>query len=220
MHINPGLADDLRALGAQPWPRLRIIDVGCGRGDLVRALLDLGADAHGVEPDPARCPQGPRFAAAGAAALPFADDSADMVLLNRSLHHVPEAELDGALAEARRVLSPGGALWALEPDPDGTMSLLMEPFHDERAARAAAQQALDRARPSFKEARRFTYRRAYHFPSLAAFRERMLAASPSLDRDAVYSDAVAARFRAGVPREDGEIGFSNPITVRVFQGPL
>jgi SAM-dependent methyltransferase len=40
--------------------------------------------------------------------LPVADGSVDAVLLISMLHHVPDA--DGALAEARRVVRPGGTM--------------------------------------------------------------------------------------------------------------
>jgi ubiquinone/menaquinone biosynthesis C-methylase UbiE len=43
-------------------------------------------------------------------ALPFDDDSFDLVLANYMLYHVPD--LDQAIAELRRVLCPGGTLLA------------------------------------------------------------------------------------------------------------
>ena len=46
-------------------------------------------------------------------ALPFADGEFDAVMFVAALHHVPDPSR--ALQEARRVLRPGGRLFALEP---------------------------------------------------------------------------------------------------------
>ena len=54
---------------------------------------------------------------ADARALPFADDSFDTVIGRRFLHHVPEDERGEIIAEARRVLAPGGRLVLLEGTP-------------------------------------------------------------------------------------------------------
>ncbi len=48
--------------------------------------------------------------------LPFADDSADVVLASLVLHELPEAGRQRAFAEARRVLRPGGRLLVVELD--------------------------------------------------------------------------------------------------------
>jgi len=208
--------DDLTVLQRRgPWPGQRVIDVGCGLGALSTALHDLGCDVLGVEPVAARIAAarqrpGPRFHHGGAVPLPCADGHADAVLFNRSLHHVPPDQMDAALAEARRVLSTGGRLWVLEPDPDGQLSWVMEPFHDERRVRKHAQDAIDRARPLFDREEAFSYLRPYAFPSLDAFRTRMAAATGA-ESAAVYSDEVARRYNTG----DGG-RFTNVIRVRIL----
>ncbi len=54
------------------------------------------------------------FAAADAGALPFVDGAFGSVFIRDLLHHVPEPER--VLAEAVRVLAPGGYLHVLEPN--------------------------------------------------------------------------------------------------------
>ncbi len=87
-----------------------IVDVGCGGG---RAVHELGARAVGVDHDPAtvaiaraRYP-GSRFHVADAHALPFPDASLDGYRAERVIHVL---DAPRALAEARRVLRPGGRL--------------------------------------------------------------------------------------------------------------
>jgi ubiquinone/menaquinone biosynthesis C-methylase UbiE len=95
-----------------------VVDVGCGDGALVRHLARRGARAIGVEigREPlerarAHAPAGgERYEHGGAQALPLEDMSTDVVVFANSLHHVPGELLDTALAEAARVLRPGGTL--------------------------------------------------------------------------------------------------------------
>ena len=63
----------------------------------------------------------------------------------RSLHHVPIPELMRALAEARRVLRPGGIVYVAEPLAEGDYFALVSLVEDEDEVRAAAQRALSDA---------------------------------------------------------------------------
>jgi len=130
-----------------------IVDVGCGTGGLVRRLARRGAHVIGVEPGEealrrARAHEpvaGERYEHAGADALPLPDASADMVVFANSLHHVPGDLLDAALAEAARVLRPGGLLYVQEPLPEGAYFELLRPVDDETDVRSAAHAAIRRA---------------------------------------------------------------------------
>jgi SAM-dependent methyltransferase len=130
-----------------------VVDVGCGDGSLVRWLERRGARAIGVEvgAEPlARAlahdrVRGERYERAGAEALPFAHGSVDVVLFMNSLHHVPGDLLDAALAEAARVLRPGGLAYVQEPLPEGAYFELLRPIDDETDVRAAAHAAIGRA---------------------------------------------------------------------------
>ncbi|MEV6449115.1 methyltransferase domain-containing protein [Amycolatopsis sp. NPDC051716] len=89
-----------------------VVDVGCGGGRAVGELAAHGVRAIGVDADPAmietaaaRWPAG-EFHVADAAALPLGDRSVTGYRADKVLHVLPEPAL--AVAEARRVLAPGG----------------------------------------------------------------------------------------------------------------
>jgi ubiquinone/menaquinone biosynthesis C-methylase UbiE len=98
----------------------RLLDVASGPGYVAGAAALLGASAFGVDFSPAmtllarsRYPELP-FMAGDAEELPFADGSFDSVVTNFGLLHLGQPEK--ALAEAHRVLRPGGrvafTVWA------------------------------------------------------------------------------------------------------------
>ena len=107
----------------------RVLEVGCGPGHLA---IDLafrhGVDVVGLDLDPAMIeraraatdtraggdgPPPPTFRVGDAAALPFPDESFDLVVSTLSLHHW--ADHATGLAEIARVLSPAGRalIWDL-----------------------------------------------------------------------------------------------------------
>ena len=92
----------------------RVLDIGCGEGQVARHVAELGADVVGLDPTPTQIrvardrAGGPRFVRARAEALPCASDAFDAVLLCLALEHV-EA-FDVAIHEVARVLEPGGRL--------------------------------------------------------------------------------------------------------------
>ncbi len=88
---------------------------------------------------------GLRFRPGGAERIDLDDASCELVVMMKSLHHVPGNLMDGAFAEIRRVLAPGGHLYISEPVYDGPFNDIVRLFHDEGAVRAAAHAALKRA---------------------------------------------------------------------------
>lgn len=94
---------------------LTILSDGCGVGADVEALCALGVHAIGIDPGPRRLAwrfrtcQG-RLLAADGARLPLRDESVDAVLSFGVLDHVGTEARRGYIAEALRVLRPGGAM--------------------------------------------------------------------------------------------------------------
>jgi SAM-dependent methyltransferase len=99
-----------------PEDRLRVLEVGCGRGELAGKLRESGYEITGVELSP-ECVQSARAAGLDvrqADFLGFEEEPFDAVLFTRSLHHL--SPLSDAIARARILLKPGGLLIAEEFD--------------------------------------------------------------------------------------------------------
>jgi SAM-dependent methyltransferase len=109
----------------------RVLDVGCGTGTFAIALGAARPDAQvaAVDGDPealalARAKPGSTtitWSEGLATALTEPDASADALVLSLLLHHLSPAAKRAALAEAARVLKPGGSLhiadWGRPHDP-------------------------------------------------------------------------------------------------------
>jgi SAM-dependent methyltransferase len=90
----------------------RVLDVGCGEGQLTRLGARLGARSIGIDPTWAqlttavRREGGAGYAAASAVRLPFASAAFDAVVACLVFEHI--TDLNAAIAEVARVLEPGG----------------------------------------------------------------------------------------------------------------
>lgn len=110
--------------GVQPGQR--VLEIGCGTGNLALLVKRLHPQAEvvGIDPDPqalararsktARESLTVQLDRGFAERLPYPDASFDHVLSALMLHHLtPDQQID-ALREARRTLRPGGALHLLD----------------------------------------------------------------------------------------------------------
>jgi SAM-dependent methyltransferase len=98
---------------------MRVLDIGCGRGEILRHCLLLGAEAYGIDYSSVAAQIASdlpidggeaKVSLADAKTLPFRCSSFDRVLMFDLVEHLYPWELDRALLEARRVLRPEGRL--------------------------------------------------------------------------------------------------------------
>lgn len=104
-----GLADGVvEWLAARPGER--ILDLGCGDGQLTARIAAAGANVVGLDSSPqmlaAARARGVEAMEGNAEQMPFAAQSFDAVFSNAALHWVRDQ--DAMIREVRRVLQPGG----------------------------------------------------------------------------------------------------------------
>ncbi len=207
-----------------------VVDVGCGQGKMVRWLRSEGASPVGVE-----C--GAEALATARAAdpehaddyldgegqnLPLEDESADIVTFFRSLHHVPEGEMTNALAEAFRVLKPGGIAYVVEPVPAGPSFEVVRLIDDETYVRGLAQDALGGAGSiGFERSRDTSYITQSVFADIQHWEETMIGVD-SGRRTAVEKmrEQIAERFYEHGAKTDDGWAFTSEQLVSVLTKPL
>lgn len=92
--------------------RRRVLDIGCGEGQLARRAAAAGAEVVGVDPVAAQVRLatarggGPSYLMGEAVRLPFGSGRFDAVIACLVFEHLEEP--DDAIAEVARVLAPGG----------------------------------------------------------------------------------------------------------------
>ena len=156
----------------EPSPGERVLDLGCAAGAVTHFLSTLGCEPVGVDSSPLAIEKARslfpalRFELGDVAALPFADESFDKAVAADLVEHLDDDSFARMLAEARRVLVPGGTLSIYTPNPRHLIErlkarellLAQNPTHIGLREAAALERALARAgfdversewRPSF-----------------------------------------------------------------------
>jgi len=111
-------------------PNSKVLDIGCGVGRDLKALIDSGMNAYGVDPCSemleelkSKFPElKNRVAKDGLPRLEAAlEDSFDGILCSAVLMHLPEEHLFDSAFAIRRVLKTGGTFLMSVPGPDSTV---------------------------------------------------------------------------------------------------
>lgn len=121
----------------RPLPGQTCIDLGCGTGAFTRRLKRFGLALTGVDISPRNVERatqlstGETYVTGDLRATGLPGGSADILMYSGVLHHLPgdEERLD-ALREGLRILKPGGALFAYDPNAHSPSMFL---FRDPRS---------------------------------------------------------------------------------------
>lgn len=109
---------DRSVMGLRAQPGGRLLDVGCGNGQLLTRLRALGWQVEGVEVDPAAVAQarasGLEVRLGSLEAQQYPPNHFDVITMSHVIEHVHDPA--GLLRECRRVLHPGGRLVVTTPN--------------------------------------------------------------------------------------------------------
>ena len=132
-----------------------ILELGCGSAEITRNIATSGVDrtVTALEVDKIAHEKNllitdlpnVTFGLSGAQDIPLEDESVDVVLMFKSLHHVPIELMQASMHEIRRVLKPGGLLYISEPVFAGEFNEILRLFHDEQQVREAAFHTVEKA---------------------------------------------------------------------------
>ncbi|HEV1997649.1 MAG TPA: class I SAM-dependent methyltransferase [Candidatus Dormibacteraeota bacterium] len=126
-HVNRSAVFEMlrRALlrGCYTFPRpsgdRTLLDIGCGSGWYMEAMMARGWKAQGYEPDADTAQRAAN--ATGVRVVSSLEDlpdaSFDLVTMNHVVEHVPDPA--ALLTTVLRLLRPGGRAWLSVPDPEG-----------------------------------------------------------------------------------------------------
>lgn len=157
MHISGGLINrtctEAEILNqVLSFDNKNILELGCGKAQITRVIAaeGKGRTVTATEVDEIQHLKNLQiddlpnvnFVFAGSQKLPFENSSFDIILLFKSLHHVPLVMMDNALKEIERVLKPGGLVYISEPVFAGGFNEILRLFHDEEIVRKAAFDAI------------------------------------------------------------------------------
>ncbi|MGH3023067.1 MAG: methyltransferase domain-containing protein [Gaiellaceae bacterium] len=187
----------------EPKAGERVLDLGCAAGAVTHFLSTHGCDVVGVDSEPLAIETARshfpelRFEQADVSALPFPDASFGKAVAADLVEHLDGATFARMLAEALRVLVPGGTLSLYTPNPEHLIErlkkreivLAQNPTHIGLRSAPQLVGALERAgfavernewRPSFfrvlRTVERYAGRRASFFRYRLCLRARKLTA--------------------------------------------
>lgn len=213
--------------GVLPLAGAMALDIGCGEGRVTRLMAGSGARVVGIDPGPQQIERalaeprvaGESYVIGSAEALEVMSGTMDVVVFFNSLHHVPVAGMDRALAEAARVLRPGGWLYIAEPIAEGPQFEMQRPYNDETEVRSLAYATIGRAAahglaPESETRYVFDSKHA----SFEAYRDNSVSVNPARARPFAEKEAeLRARFAALGTRRDDGWHFPQPIRVNLLR---
>jgi ubiquinone/menaquinone biosynthesis C-methylase UbiE len=111
-------------------PGERLVEIGCGRGEVLAAFQNCGLVVSGVDREETSQTLSPdkniKVCDVSSEALPFPDNSMDVVYHKSVIEHVYDPV--PLMRETMRVLKPGGKVICLTPDWHSQMAVFYEDF--------------------------------------------------------------------------------------------
>ncbi len=211
-----------------PLDNANILELGCGKADKTLAIardskavsivaLEVDEIQH-AENLRREKPDNVRFGRGGAESIPAEDASFDIVMMFKSLHHVPIVQMDDAMEEIRRVLKKGGLAYISEPVFDGDFNEILRLFHDEQEVREAAFAAVERAVDSgrFELSSQTFFLSPMRFADFSEFEAKILKVTHTQHRlsDALHEE-VRQKFMGCMTPEGA--AFNMPIRVDLLR---
>lgn len=211
--------------GTSAERRRSALDIGCGNGKFTRLLASLFRSVAGIDVKARKIEEAQQaardaglaidFRTASADAIPFPDASFDVVAFSNSLHHMPDPRR--ALAEAARVLRPGGWLYVMEPVPAGNYHDAISLVNDETPVRTEAYRQVTRLE-GFTALQEILYRSHRTFASVDEWLAGQVDQDPARKaRFDAQPDEVRRRFETNAQREDGRLGFDQVFRVNLLE---
>jgi SAM-dependent methyltransferase len=181
---NGPICDEQQIFGKLPLSGAHLLELGCGKAEKTRLLAQYAKTILALEVDEIQLEKNRKnndlpnviFDRGGAEAIPAEDSSFDIVVMFKSLHHVPGKFMDKAFQEIHRVLKSGGYAYISEPVYAGDFNEVLKLFHDEKAVREAAFEAVKRAAASgrFRLVRQEFFRTPMHFDDFQDFENKVV----------------------------------------------
>jgi ubiquinone/menaquinone biosynthesis C-methylase UbiE len=213
-----------------PLKNAQVVELGCGRAWMTRQMSQRFGPAHILATEVDRIQHEknlqiddlPRvsFHYGGAEAIDTQDNSADIVVMLKSLHHVPAELMDQALEEIARVLRPGGLAYISEPVYRGDFNDILKLFHDEKEVRELAFSAVSRAVEAGKLelVEQIFFNSPGHYKNFDEFDQRMLQVTHTEHRidDTLYQKIKSA-FEAHMSEQGAD--FLKPSRVDLLRKP-
>jgi ubiquinone/menaquinone biosynthesis C-methylase UbiE len=159
------------------------------------------------------------FILAGMQDIPLPDGSADLVIMLKSLHHVPIELLSQGFREIHRVLKNNGRVYISEPVFDGAFNEILKMFNNEEQVRKSAFEAIKQEVNSgrFDLVEEIHFLSRSQFDDFKAFEERILNATHSeFNVSAELKQAVMNKFNQHSAASDGSRVFLNPMRVDIL----
>jgi SAM-dependent methyltransferase len=118
--IAQELMPEARRITRQEGRRPRILDLGCGTGELAQEFLKAGYSYVGIDIEPERIEYAQKthrkgkFHVMDASHLLYPDGYFDQILVTGVLHHLSDEAVRSIVGEMKRVMRPGGRALVME----------------------------------------------------------------------------------------------------------